>query len=104
MQQSIETQPTVFVIYGATGDLCWRKLAPALYNLYLDGWMPKMFSIIGAGRKDLTNDAFRERIRDGVNKFSRSGPAEQQTWDVFAKNLSYRAIDVNNHESYATIC
>lgn len=104
MQHSIQAQPTVFVIYGATGDLCWRKLAPALYNLYLDGWMPKMFNIIGAGRQTLTDDAFRERIQDGINKFSRSGPVEQQSWDAFANNLCYRAIDVKNHESYASIC
>lgn len=104
MQQSIEAQPTVFIIYGATGDLCWRKLAPALYNLYLDGWMPKMFCIIGVGRQNLSDDALREKLKEGVNQFSRSGPVEQQSWDGFAKNLFYKAIDVTKHETYDVIC
>ena len=29
--------PSLLVIFGAGGDLTWRKLIPALYNLYLDG-------------------------------------------------------------------
>ena len=32
-----KNQPTIFVIFGGTGDLNARKLSPALYNLFLDG-------------------------------------------------------------------
>ena len=38
MNSTIHTDPTVFVIFGGTGDLNMRKLAPALYNLFLDGF------------------------------------------------------------------
>ena len=71
--KDIKSQPTIFVIYGATGDLCQRKLAPALYNLFLDGWMPDKFSIIGAGRTELTNEEFRQKLLEGINEFSRNG-------------------------------
>ena len=40
MNSSIKTEPTVFIIFGGTGDLTSRKIAPALYNLFLDGWLP----------------------------------------------------------------
>jgi glucose-6-phosphate 1-dehydrogenase len=30
MKTNDELEPTVFVIYGGTGDLTWRKLVPAL--------------------------------------------------------------------------
>ena len=33
-------EPCTMVIIGATGDLAERKLAPALYNLMLGGFLP----------------------------------------------------------------
>src|SRR5581483_10347706 len=38
MQADIHPDSTVLVIFGAGGDLTWRKLIPGLYNLYLDKW------------------------------------------------------------------
>ncbi len=32
--------PTVFVIFGITGDLAARKLIPALLNLYVKKMLP----------------------------------------------------------------
>lgn len=104
MQQSIKSQPTIFVIYGATGDLCWRKLSPALYNLYLDGWMPDTFRIVGVGRQNITDQALRERFKEGVDKFSRSGTAEPEKWNQYAENIFYCAIDLANYETYSAIC
>jgi glucose-6-phosphate 1-dehydrogenase len=100
----IKLQPTVFVIYGATGDLCWRKLAPALYNLFLDDWMPDHFSIIGTGRTPLSNEDFRNKLREGVNKFSRTGQAAEDKWQAFSQDIFYEAADLYDHESYAGIC
>ena len=37
--------PTAFVIFGGGGDLTWRKLIPALYNLWLDKWLVEPFKI-----------------------------------------------------------
>jgi glucose-6-phosphate 1-dehydrogenase len=38
------------VIFGATGDLCRKKLIPALYELYKRKLLPNNFKIIGASR------------------------------------------------------
>lgn len=40
--------PTILFIFGGSGDLTNRKLIPALYNLYLDNYLPQKFIIIGA--------------------------------------------------------
>jgi glucose-6-phosphate 1-dehydrogenase len=32
---TLPVEPTILVIFGGMGDLTWRKLAPALYNLLL---------------------------------------------------------------------
>jgi glucose-6-phosphate 1-dehydrogenase len=101
---SIQSQPTIFVIYGATGDLCWRKLAPALFNLFQDGWMPDNFSIIGSGRSAISHDDFRKRLQEGVNKFSRTGAASEEKWQQFSQHLFYESANFNDYESYAPIC
>lgn len=66
--------------------------------------MPEKFSIIGTGRTPMTDDDFRAKLLDGVNKFSRSGEAAPEKWAEFSPHISYEAADVNNYETYAGIC
>ena len=40
-------EPCALVIFGATGDLTRRKLAPALYNLHLEGLLPSPSVVVG---------------------------------------------------------
>jgi glucose-6-phosphate 1-dehydrogenase len=54
MKTSLYSEPTVFVIFGAGGDLTSRKLVPALYNLFLDGWMPDKYQILGVGHGEMS--------------------------------------------------
>ena len=102
--KEIKSQPTIFVIYGATGDLCRRKLAPALYNLLLDGWMPEKFSIIGTGRTPLTTEEFKSKLLQGINQFSRNGKVTDDKWKIFSEHIFYEAADLNNYETYQGIC
>ncbi len=46
---SLLPQPCVLVIFGAAGDLSWRKLLPAVYNLNVDGVLPSNFAVVGFG-------------------------------------------------------
>ena len=43
--------PTIFVIFGVTGDLSQKKLLPALFTLFKKGLLPKKFSIVGFSRR-----------------------------------------------------
>jgi glucose-6-phosphate 1-dehydrogenase len=59
---SVETAkapPHLFVVVGATGDLMWRKLLPALYQLARQGKFPETSRILGVARKDLDEPGFR---------------------------------------------
>lgn len=98
-----QSQATLFVIFGATGDLAWRKLAPALYNLFLNNSMPEHFSIIGTARSKVTDDAFRKKMLDGVNRFSRNGKADKKVWDEFVQHISYQVADVQEDKDYQEI-
>jgi glucose-6-phosphate 1-dehydrogenase len=58
--------PTLFVIFGATGDLTGRKLYPALYNLAAADLLPKRFGIVGYALSDLDDAAFRASIESAL--------------------------------------
>lgn len=103
MEPSRRPDPSVIVISGAAGDLTWRKLVPALYNLYLDQWLPEHFRVIGVDIKPMTDDQFRQRVRQGVNQFSRRGAVEATTWDGFASHLSFFSSDFASPELYAEL-
>lgn len=88
METINNSEQTIIVIFGATGDLTWRKLIPAIYNLYLDNWIPKNFLVLGIGHTQLTDEQFRKRLYEGINKFSRR-KADMKEWDAFAGYLTY---------------
>jgi len=94
------SQASIFVIFGGTGDLNRRKLVPALYNLFLDDCMPSKFSIIGTGRSTLSDEEFRQKLLEGINKFSRSGKADPEKWKTFSSNIFYQVSHVSDTEAY----
>ena len=50
MKTNLQLKPTVFAIFGGSGDLTWRKLVPSLFDLFQDSSMPTDFSIIALDR------------------------------------------------------
>src|SRR5665213_2217520 len=100
MSANTKSNPTIFVIFGGTVDLTSRKIAPALYNLFLDGWLPDKFAIIGSGRTKLTDEQFRDNLLNDINQFSRSGKAAKAKWADFSANIFYQAADVKDAETY----
>ena len=69
--------PTAFVIFGGGGDLAWRKLIPALYNLWLDKALGDSFKVIALDIKEMDPAVYVQHLREGVDQFSRRGKAEE---------------------------
>ncbi|MDO8625044.1 MAG: glucose-6-phosphate dehydrogenase [Candidatus Diapherotrites archaeon] len=61
-----ETKPVLFVVFGATGDLFNRKLAPAFYKMYHNKVLSDRFALIGVGRREKTDAEFRTDIEKAV--------------------------------------
>ena len=61
-QTRLKSEPTVMVVFGGTGDLAERKLAPAFFNLFIDGMLPDNFEFIGLGRTEFSDDKFNPPI------------------------------------------
>ncbi len=100
MESARKPESTVIVIFGAGGDLTWRKLIPAFYNLFLDNWMPDNFAIIGVDIKDMSDAKFRARLKDGIDQFSRSGKAKKEDWEKFADCITYDKADFTDAKAY----
>ncbi|HEX5111900.1 MAG TPA: glucose-6-phosphate dehydrogenase, partial [Saprospiraceae bacterium] len=101
--ETTKLHPTVIVILGATGDLTWRKLIPAIYNLYLDNWMPEEFAVLGISHKPITLEEFRKRLHEGVDKFSRRGKSKAREWKKFEQFLNYHKAELGSLSTYTYI-
>src|SRR3984893_10167433 len=77
------------IIFGASGDLTKRKLLPALWSLFQGRVLPEPFAIVGVSRSEMTNEQFRERMREAISDFARVQPPSARVWDRFAQALFY---------------
>jgi glucose-6-phosphate 1-dehydrogenase len=101
-QAPVAAEPVSIVIFGGAGDLAHRKLLPALYNLHRDGLLPPRIAITGAGRKAMTDDAYREFAKSGIASFSRR-PIDERGWRIFADSLFWANASIDGDASLATL-
>ena len=94
--------PTTIVIFGATGDLTRRKLIPALFQLACKGRLPDPLRIVGFGRRDYSDDRFREFMGEGVQEFGQFAGRTGE-WDTFARSISYFQGDLETPEDYVRL-
>lgn len=87
MESMASLQPTIFVLFGATGDLAKRMVLPSFYQLHVEGLLPEKWLLVGNGRHDTPVDEFREHVRDALKEF---GPdLEDKVWDDFSKRIRF---------------
>ena len=94
--------PTAIVIFGATGDLTGRKLAPALFNMMLDRALTEPTVIIGVSRSTLTQAAFAAKLEGPVRQHSRQ-KVELAAWDKFSSMLEYVGGEFGDDAMYVAL-
>jgi glucose-6-phosphate 1-dehydrogenase len=99
----MEISPTIFVIFGGAGDLTWRKLVPALFDLHRDGRMPKDFVIIAVDRAPFRDPKLHKHFLDGVKRFSRKGNVKGAEWKNFARHVTYQQGDFKDPATYSDL-
>ena len=72
------------VFYGATGDLAYKKIFPALHGMTLHGNLPKR--VIAVAKSGWTLDQLRARAFESIE---RSGVLVREVFDTFAASLTY---------------
>src|SRR5436309_15653644 len=107
--RSLPPQSCALVIFGAPGDLAWRKLLPAVYNLNVDGVLPSHFAVVcfglpstREGESDDPDEYIRQRARDGISHFSRQ-PLDEGHWADFARALFFVRGSFGDARAYAQL-
>ncbi|MCW2984840.1 MAG: zwf [Conexibacter sp.] len=72
--ERLAVDPTVMVLFGATGDLARRKLLPAIYNLAQDGALPERFHLVGVALDARSDEDYRRDAAAAIRRFSRRAP------------------------------
>ena len=94
---------TQLVLFGAAGDLSWRLIVPALFDLFRNGRLSKRFVLLGVGRSEITSEALASHYREGVSLFSRSGTPTEEEWQKFAGMIHHIRSDVSDAASFASL-
>ena len=79
--------PTIFVIFGVTGDLSQKKLLPALFSLYTKGLLPKTFRIVGFSRRDWGHPELHTFITEVLTK--KGLPVDSDQFKKFLTHIEY---------------
>jgi glucose-6-phosphate 1-dehydrogenase len=85
--QDLVPDPTVFILYGGTGDLAHRLVLPAFYRLAIAGLLPSDWRLVGNGRGDVAHEDFAERVRKSLEEF---GPKPSEgPWDEVKSRIRF---------------
>lgn len=95
--------PCTLVIFGANGDLTRRKLLPALYRLAAERRLASGFAILGNSRTPMSDDEFRERMRDSVVRYLEDADFDPTLWQEFARSLFYEPGDLADASLYGRL-
>jgi glucose-6-phosphate 1-dehydrogenase len=93
-------EPANVVIFGASGDLAQRKLVPALHSVACEKLLPSSTHVIGVARSPMSDEAFRDRLYEGVRGYSRLHPGICEPWVDFRSQYTYLVGDYDDPETY----
>ncbi len=91
--------PCVIVIFGASGDLCKRKLIPALYNLRIQNLLPENVAVIGVSNRPMTHEEFRSYMDANLREFADKKVPRDRVAE-FVKCFYYQSGNFNEDAAY----
>jgi len=98
-----DPDPCSLVVFGVTGDLTHRKLIPALYDLGCHGVLPFGTTIVGYGRQPLSDEAFRDQLRQAIEDHYGTEVVDGPLCDRILETPSYVQGQFDDPEGYARL-
>ncbi len=92
-------EKTTIIIFGATGDLTYRKILPALYDLNGTNQLDRV-DIVAIGRRDYNNETYRMSALEAVHEGSKFKQNIESLDESFFKKVSYYKMDFNEVSQY----
>ncbi len=94
--------PTILVIFGATGDLMAKKIAPALFDLYEKGELPRLFTIVGFSHRAYGKKQFRDHVAQIILKYKNT-TALSETMSAFLNLFNFQQGSFEEHSDYLSL-
>lgn len=93
----------VMVIFGGAGDLTRRKIIPAMYHAMQEGLTPEGFTIIGAGRGEMSYEQYRDAVAGSIREFAPNQTVNEDTLHKFLSGLYYVGGEFDDPAMYMAL-
>jgi len=98
------SDPSVsIVVLGASGDLARKKIFPALFALYCQGYLPSRFHIVGFARTEMGQEEFRNKITENLTCRYTPGESCGKRMEEFLARCEYCAGDYDSLDSFLAL-
>lgn len=91
----------IFTIFGATGNLAYNKLFPAFYQLHQEGKLNKGVSFVAIGRREKTNDQYRNEVKEVLIEKIKS--FTEASFQSFKERINYFQMNFSEEASYNSL-
>jgi len=100
--QNLKNTPSIFTIFGVTGDLAAKKIIPSLWHLFQHGRLPERLSVIGFSRREFSDKEFKDLILEAVKKHADS-KIDDKKIDSFFELFTYHTGTFEDAKAFQSL-
>ncbi|MEZ5740756.1 MAG: glucose-6-phosphate dehydrogenase [Burkholderiaceae bacterium] len=89
--------------FGGTGDLCWRKLMPALYQAFRHGALPGGYRVLAVARSEHDAASYRQWLRGQFDALHWDEGFDEAVYEAFSGHIDYLGADLADSATYAAV-
>jgi glucose-6-phosphate 1-dehydrogenase len=86
------------VIFGATGDLCFKKIFPAVYEMEKGGRLDR--PVIGVASSDWDDTKLKQRCHDSVHEYVKDEKVDDKALQALIDRLTYVSGDYRDDATF----
>jgi len=95
--------PLSIIVLGASGDLARKKIFPALFALYCQGYLPEPFNVFGFARRSMETEEFRNRLTEHLTCRYAPGESCAEKMSAFLSRCAYVRGNYNSRDDFSAL-